>query len=36
MIMLRKLATLSYRFTEMKVKDDNFHPRHKWYADFRA
>ena len=29
-------AGLTYRFTERMEKDDNFHPRHKWYADFRA
>lgn len=29
-------AALTYRFTEMIEKDDNLHPRHKWFADFRA
>jgi hypothetical protein len=29
-------AGLTYRLTEMMEKDDNFHPRHKWFADFRA
>ena len=29
-------TALTYRFTEMREKDNNFHPRHKWFADFRA
>lgn len=29
-------AAVSYRFTQMKEDDEHFHPRHKWFADFRA
>ena len=29
-------AAASYRFTEFKEDDDQFHPRHKWFADLKG
>lgn len=27
---------ISYRYTQMREDDEQYHPRHKWFADFRA
>ncbi|MFZ2339803.1 MAG: DUF2490 domain-containing protein [Bacteroidales bacterium] len=29
-------AGISYRYTQMREDDELYHPRHKWFADFRA
>ena len=29
-------AGISYRYTQTREDDEQYHPRHKWFADFRA
>lgn len=29
-------AAVSYRFTEFRENDEQFHPRHKWFADLKG